>query len=420
MGPIVGSTTADFPVQQVVALAVVVGLLLAVLGLRRWAAWARKVKATGLLVGADNRLSTSKTTAALWTLVALYFIAAMALIAGFQGSDFASLVHTISPLYIVLLGGPFAAAVLAKATVSNQVSNNTLQKSAAQSPQLADVFSDDGGNTDLVDLQYLAFNLLIAIIVVAQFVHAPGYGAPSVPDFLPILTGASATTYVANKALVSGNPPSFDRIAPASCRPGDAFTAYGSNFIAQGDVNPPQAFWGTASLELANEDQQPYPSDTAEFRTPPDIPYGSAQVVLRTPAGVEVTSPVSLTIVPDELVISQANPTSVVENGIFVVYGDGFYSAIDVNANGTVQKNAQPPQVTLTDQAGGQSLDCSVQQGSTNTQLTVVTPRGALGDDKTARYFNLAVSRGSLQGINPAMIAIKICPAAPQPGAQTA
>ena len=179
-------------------------------------------KTHGILVGTDGRTSTSKTTAAPWTVVVLYFFVALALVLGFDRIEFDALIGGTSPIYLIFLGGPFAAAVLAKATVNNAEIKGTLQRSNADAPRVADVFSDDEGNTDLVDLQYIAFNLVVMSIVLVQFLHQPGAGPPPVPDILAGLTSASAATYVVNKALVtgSGNPPSINQIVPSPARPG--------------------------------------------------------------------------------------------------------------------------------------------------------------------------------------------------------
>ena len=174
----------------------------------------------GVLVGSDNRTSTSKATAALWTLIVAYFFVTMALVLGFDYAKFQTLVGDTSPIYLIFLGGPFAAAVIAKAVVSGAVANGDQQRSQADAPRVADVFSDDDGNTDLVDLQYVLFNLIVAGIVLAQFLHAPGFGAPTVPSFLAGLTSASAATYVANKGLTTANRPSLDRFLPAIVRRG--------------------------------------------------------------------------------------------------------------------------------------------------------------------------------------------------------
>ncbi len=355
-------------------------------------------------------MSTSKTTAALWTLVVLYFIATQALIAGYAPSNnFNSLVQTISLLYLVFLGGPFAAAVLAKVAVSTQIATGQLQKSTAASPQLADVFSDDDGNTDLVDLQYLVFNLLVAIIVLLQFIHAPGYGAPPVPDFLAILTGSSAATYVANKALVSGNPPSLDRIAPTNCRPSGQFMAFGANFIAPGDTEGPKVFLG-GSTPLAT-DIKPLQPDQAAFRVPADAPHGPASITLRTPSGLEVTSSTQLTIIQDEIVISQARPTSLQPSGVLEVYGSGFYDAADVNTDGTpTRTGAEPATVKLVDRPDSRETICELVAGAPNSDsyLKVQVPAGILGGDNSSRWFDLNLQRGTVPVNNSENIAIQI------------
>ena len=75
----------------------------------------------GLLLGTDNRLSTSKLNASLWTVVLVYFLLVLAFVAGFDASTFGTLVHKVNPLYLVLIGGPFAAAILSKGIVSSAV-----------------------------------------------------------------------------------------------------------------------------------------------------------------------------------------------------------------------------------------------------------------------------------------------------------
>ena len=433
--PIVGSAGDRFVGQQFAALGIVLAVVIIVFFWRRWAAalrvgvpfgqafaytfaWKKPAPvegqpsptSRGLLLGTDNRVSTSKTTAALWTLVVLYFIATQALIAGYAPSNyFNNLVQTISLLYLVFLGGPFAAAVLAKVTVSTQTATGQLQKSTADSPQLADVFSDDDGNTDLVDVQYLVFNLLVAIIVLLQFIHAPGYGAPPVPDFLAILTGGSAATYVANKALVSGNPPSLDRIAPTNCRPGGQFLAFGANFIAPGDTEGPKAFLG-GSTPLAPDTKLPQP-DQAAFRVPADAPYGPTGVTLRTPGGLEVTFATQLTVVQDEIVISQARPTSLAPGGALEVYGNGFYNAADVNADGTpTSTGAEPAIVKLVDRPDSRETICGPVAGAPNSDsyLKVQVPADILGGDNSSRWFDLKLERGTVSVNNSENIAIQI------------
>ena len=329
--PIVGSATSRFPAEQIWALAVVVALLLLVLILRRYAAaretkrpiryslgWALHADGTppkritppdgrktwavpasrGLLVGTDNRLSTSKATAALWSVVVAYFILALGLIAATDRDKFADLFQSFSPLYLVFLGGPFAAAVLAKARVSSGVNNGELQKSTAPAPRLADVFSDDDGNTDLVDTQYIGFNFIVAIITTVFFVRAPGFGAPPVPGFLAGLTGASAATYVGNKALITSNAPTLDRAMPSKARRGQLITLYGSNLQLPGDTAIPSVTIDTQQAEVGKA--QP---DQVTARVPLGANIAAVGVDLVTPAGSDVSKDTLLTVINDTISI---------------------------------------------------------------------------------------------------------------------
>jgi hypothetical protein len=243
----------------------------------------------GLLIGGDNRTSTSKATALLWTAVLLYFLVTLTLIFATHPDRYAGLIHRISPLYLVLLGGPFAAAVLANGIVGGAVDSRTMQKSTAAKPRVADVFSDDDGNTDLVDTQYILFNLLVAATVIAQFVHAPGSGAPQIPDFLAVLTGVSAATYLANKgATVSKNLPTIDRVLPGSilATVGGSVTVLGSNFVVQGDTTSPRVYINDAIEATVGT----VAANSLHVAIPAGQPRGHATITVRTPSGAVVTA----------------------------------------------------------------------------------------------------------------------------------
>jgi hypothetical protein len=418
VSPIVGNPGEHFAGQQWVAVIIVIALVIVVNFLRRWAAashagWSngsaiwyginpwypvpskKRPVAMGLLIGTDNRVSTSKTTAALWTIVVLYFIATMALIVGSQSSGYPSLIQSISPLYLVFLGGPFAAAVLAKVIVTNGVANQQIQKSQADAANIADVFSDDDGNTDLVDTQYLAFNLLAAVIVIIQFARAPGFGAPAVPDFLAILTGASAATYVANKALISDNPPTLTRVAPQDARQGAQVIAYGANLIAQGDTKLPMVFVNGTQAETAGDAKQ----DQITFRIPAASPLGSATVSIRTPSDLEATGSTQLTIVPDQLVITRVDSLYKHPKDPATFFGTGIYDAGDVDAAGApiAGANPVPAQITLIDANGSLHPCHPVLNGNSDSQLTVILPQGL-----AAGSYRVTGARGSLPAtINP-------------------
>jgi hypothetical protein len=427
--PLVGKAGEHFVGQQWVAAAIITALVIVVIIWRRWAAASRaewstgsalwysinpsarvpqgkqKPDAKGLLVGTDNRVSTSKTTAALWTVIVLYLIATMALIAGSDRNNYATLIQSISLLYLVFLGGPYAAAVLAKATVTNGVNNQQVQKSQADSPRVADVFSDDDGNTDLVDTQYLLFNLLAAIIVVIQFASAPGSGAPTVPDFLAILTGASAATYVTNKALISGNPPALTRVAPQSARQGAQVIAYGANFIAQGDTKRPSVFVNGTQAETSGDAQQ----DQVTFRIPAASSLGPATVTIQTPSpsDLEATGSTQLTIVSDQLVITSVDSLYKHPSDPVTLFGTGIYNAGNVDAAGApiAGTNPVPAQITLVDANGSLHPCHPVPDGNSDSKLTVTLPQGL-----EAGSYRVTGARGSLPAsINPP-ISLRITP----------
>jgi hypothetical protein len=186
-----------------------------------------------LVIGADNRISTSKLQVVAWTV----FIAAtiLALIAqswvglakgweGLEGFGF----DEFGP-YLILLGGPFAAAISAKALVASQVENGNSTKPPGE-PQASQAFTNDAGSADLIDCQYLLFNLIAMIYFVGAFVGSPEDGLPTIPTFLYILTGASALGYVSNKAIPSG-PPKIESVSPATARPGAVVTVFGEGLL---------------------------------------------------------------------------------------------------------------------------------------------------------------------------------------------
>jgi hypothetical protein len=156
-----------------------------------------------LLIGQDNRTSTSKTIAVVWT-----FVVAAALL----GLVYAKLLNHPQALdatnnsgvigqYALLFGGPIGAAIIAKGIVNHQVSENPSSKSKAERPSPADLISNDAGEADLGDFQYVVFNLVALVYVLGTLLHDPANGLPHIPDVLLGLTSVSAVGYVGKKAL---------------------------------------------------------------------------------------------------------------------------------------------------------------------------------------------------------------------------
>ncbi len=186
----------------------------------------------GLVTGADNRRSTSKTIAIAWTIVTAWMVVAEAYVAIGGAASFHDLLDGASDLYFVLLGGPYAAAAFAKAATQSKVSTGVLSKPPSRvGPKAFDVIADDNGNVDLYDFQYTLFNALALLIVVFTFAAHPGHGLPEIPQFLAILTGGSALTYTVNKSIASDGP-QITAVHPPKARIGDIVTIRGIQLLS--------------------------------------------------------------------------------------------------------------------------------------------------------------------------------------------
>jgi hypothetical protein len=71
----------------------------------------------------------------------------------------------------------------------------------------AQLISDDDGKTDLIDFQYLCFNLVALAYFLLKFVPNPGLGLPALPPTLLVLTSTAAAGYVATKYFAGTSDP---------------------------------------------------------------------------------------------------------------------------------------------------------------------------------------------------------------------
>lgn len=156
--------------------------------------------AWGLVLGFDGRTSTSKLSAALWTLALLYAFAV--LLVGGRASE----VGALSEEYLLLLGGPYAAAIGAKASTSRKAHDGRSSKKPSSergaSRRVAEIVSDDSGEVDLGDFQYFAFTLLTIGYFFVGFVQDPN-GLPDLPDTLVGLSTVSAAAYLTKKVAIN-------------------------------------------------------------------------------------------------------------------------------------------------------------------------------------------------------------------------
>ena len=295
-----------------------------------------------IVLGADGRLSTSKAQAMLWTVTLAIVIVYFAAITAFEPSGDASPFDAGEwEQYLVLLGGPFAAAVLAKVAVVTKLQAGTIQRTvtdaaspdaikmatdaaepgataadraAAQrvgvsdaKPRGADLVSNDNNEVDLVDTQYLLFNaaaFLYFLVVFVGDIFATSTGVdrftlPVIPDVVLALTSVSAATYVGNKAAQK-DPPRIAAIVPAEPAKGELVKVMGTNLVPSGlsgsdakdatfvivehaVANPAAEF--TAVLGLEGE-----PSATSATFRMPDT-FAGKDVLVRLVTAASVATP---------------------------------------------------------------------------------------------------------------------------------
>lgn len=193
----------------------------------RWGFWS--------FVGLDNRVSTSKTVAIVWTYSVASTILSL-IVARWLGFPEA-LKHFeeqgLQAEYALLIGGPIGAAILAKGIVSTGVEAGTTAKPAASSPSAADLVSNDAGETDLGDLQYVLFNIIALAFFWSEFLRVPYEALPTIPEALLGLSSVAAVGYVANKSLASA--PMITSVTPTPGIVGATARLVCSGLLREGD-----------------------------------------------------------------------------------------------------------------------------------------------------------------------------------------
>ncbi len=156
-----------------------------------------------MAIGKDGRLSTSKTVTLAWN----FLLGAMLLAVvwgdafGHSGAIDASSTAGVVGQYSLLVGGPLASAILAKGIVSGQLAKDPTLKPPTSDWNYSDLVTNDVGESDLGDLQYMLFNIIGLISVVVAYMSNPADGVPHLPGVLVGLTSISAAGFVGKKAL---------------------------------------------------------------------------------------------------------------------------------------------------------------------------------------------------------------------------
>jgi hypothetical protein len=276
-----------------------------------------------VIIGADGRVSTSKTVVYVWTFVfasALVILTSMVVFGHLKPNQ---AFHTGSSwdAYLVLLGGPFASAVIAKGVVSYQTQQDPSAKSGTSAaadtanpmsasvegqPSATDIVNGDSGSPSLVDTQYSIFSLIAILYFVGRFIaNLDNYAAgavtaaksvwlPQIPSALLGLTSLAALTYVGNKAVqtqglrvvsFSPNPsPPNSRVRAALVNlPATATQANTTVLVtdAAGSTQP----YGTAAVDTANNtvyfDSPVTPGTYSVTIAGPDTFTGAATLVVQ-------------------------------------------------------------------------------------------------------------------------------------------
>ena len=278
-----------------------------------------------VILGKDNRTSTSKTFVFLWTLLIGWAIITL-VIAGevlhaHSGDKLADLqtgwTHFVSTglvgSYLVLLGIPASAAVAAKVITQGQnddpqqssKTTATADSDTTLSARVTQIFSADDGTTDIGDLQYVIFNIVTAIYFVAHFIHDPTKGLPPIPDTLLGLTGVSGALYVAKKAATTQTP-SISAVFPSVLRPKARFQITGTALTPLPGAMPglpdPQVTvngWPCTDVEVLGE-------DSIRATVPPEALPDATKAPIH--GKVEVQTSYNVTTVYDKVEIDKPTP----------------------------------------------------------------------------------------------------------------
>lgn len=220
--------------------------------------------------GKDNRASTSKSVALAWTysiVWGLLCLLAIRLMGETGGWD--ALVETggLQEEYLLLLGGPYAAALIAKyAAVAGDTKTAEPKTDADLVDDAKNLIVDDTGDTDLGDFQYVLFNLVALAFFIGVFLQSPKMGFPDLPDLLIGLALTSAATYAAKKAATGAAGPELASVFPTTVENQGTVDLFGRNLVSQGKA--PLVSLDGVKVEEINVLATSSASDHLVFRVP--------------------------------------------------------------------------------------------------------------------------------------------------------
>jgi hypothetical protein len=261
----------------------------------------------GAAVGTDKRLSTSKTVAVVWT-YALASALLSIIISKWWGHPHAYNLQVNTGLqagYALLIGGPLGAAIVAKGLVTSQVAKGQSKPQSTDGAKASDLVSDDSGETDLGDLQYVLFNAVALIFFFGELLGSPQLGLPTIPDVLLGLTSVSAVGYVTKKALPSQTR-TVTKVDPAQIKQGlwnsgqAQVTVFGSNLLNADGSAPAVRFENANGGVKAKKVVESTKAQGLQLVADIDfnaLPIGTYDAVVETAEGNKVTKSAALEVV---------------------------------------------------------------------------------------------------------------------------
>ncbi|OEU85310.1 hypothetical protein DB35_15800 [Streptomyces abyssalis] len=260
------------------------------------------------LIGEDNRLSTSRTVAAAWVLLAVYDILVLAFeLAGRSGQSerrelIAGLELSRGAGLLTVLALSCAIAVFVRRTVTVRVQHQRLQKVRAERPRAADLLTDDAGRGSFCDVQYVLVSGVAVVFACVRLARQPDQ-LPDLPWSLALLVVVSAATYLTGKYAEGGRPVVLSVVRAreigdlhAPIRTGDDIEIRGAGFVPPGAGEPDRLSRMVVRVGAVHVpvplipagDGFSNPADaTLTVPVPVEVEPGRVEVQVVTAAGVE-------------------------------------------------------------------------------------------------------------------------------------
>jgi hypothetical protein len=258
--------------------------------------WVHRSWLGAILAGKDNRTSTSKTVVYAWTIAIAFGLLSLvvAIWLGDHGPWDRQVDRGLQEEYLLLLGGPFAAAVLAKYATSTQADMKSSASPGDAAP--SQLLTDDNGDTDLGDFQYVLFNAIGLTFFLGDFIGDLASGFPVLPPLLTGLLLTSTAGYGAKK-LLPQVPPTLTSVIPAAAAPAASVEVFGHNLSMQASV---EVFVGTLNATVVAHDLV-LGNDRLTVVVPAAAKPGSAPITVVRADGVQARDANGVTALPFEV-----------------------------------------------------------------------------------------------------------------------